>query len=178
MKHTSLALLFLIILQACSSTSVKINIHTQHAVPPGSILILTKEIRIPDNKYGVYIQNGEIQSYSKVDQYYPHCQLVVRKSAGDFRLVKPGKFTVTRIHYEEMVSAPIPRIRLASISGPLGGGAGFEPYRTILHLESRTQPHVFSLECTHWELITEAEHLTRKQIEKALGSIFRIELPR
>lgn len=160
-----MALLFTL-LTSCSGLIVPY----QNAIPVGTTITLNREIRIPDHQFSVLMQNGEIRS--KVSKYYPHCEIVVKASGKNYRLIHPDRFKVIKVNYEEMVSAPT--TKYVGIRGHFDGGT-FEPYTTLLYLHSPRQPHVYQLECSHWELITEAEHLTRAQIQEALGKIFTIE---
>ena len=169
----ALLLIAVVVLGGCQSTSARDEASPFYVPPAGSRLVLQKTLTIPADTVGVIIQGGRAVSHRDVDQYYPHCRLEVRDRRDTAQTVNPDDFLVRRVRRDvEVVSNPRvgPVVRV-------GHGPSFFIYRTIFDLESPRQPSVRTLVCQYWGDPALNDHLSIREIRRALGETMRLELP-
>lgn len=182
MKH--LPLLALALLAACQTGRYDGDESSPHyLVPAGSRVVLHRDLTIPANQVGVYLQGGRLVPFADVNQYHPHCKFEVRTLTDNPRTVRADAFTVTRATQEQLKSVRAP-LQVAGVGiglamgGDADGGPSPEVYATRLTLASERQPDVLRLTCGHWEVPTPTTvHLTISQIRKTLGDIMSLRIP-
>ena len=137
------------------------------AVATGSELVLTRNITIPANQTSVYIQNGNITTYSGRDQYYPNCKFELYPISATPRIVQADTFVITRVSRDtDYVSSGS-----LQYAGPLKGSPGNPMaiiYSVIFSLKSKIQPDVFRMACAHWADPLAGTDLTLAEVRQTL----------
>lgn len=175
------------LLAACRGAPVAFEDSPYAVIPPGSTLMLTRDLTIPAERASLFVQGGEVRPYADVNSYYPHCRLEVERVLDTPQVVKADTFVI-----EKIVRQDIPRLADARIGaldaagdGNRGnrlvtasdaGDAGTWTYATHFRLRSARQPEVRELTCQDWEDPVRAVHLTLRQIRQALGGLFVLQL--
>lgn len=114
-----------------------------------------------------YIQNGRVLPYDGITDYYPYCELSLNAIQPDGIDIRPGAFTVTRVHRDTtMASRPV---RVA------GGDWGFIMSTTTFFLSSDEQPQVRALVCERLDESFRAKHLTLEEIRNTLGGLVSLQ---
>lgn len=168
-----LMLIPLVALGACALTTARDEASPFYVPPAGSRLILKQTLTIPAEMVGVFIQGGRAVANRDVDQYLPHCRLEVRDRRETVQTVNPDDFLVQRVRRDVQVvsntrTAPLVRVT---------HGPSFFIYRTLFDLESPRQPQVRTLVCQHWGHPALDDHLSIRDMRRALGKVMSIELP-
>ncbi len=168
-----LILIPLVALGACSLTPARDEASPFYVPPAGSRLVLKQTLTIPAENVGVFIQSGRAVGNREVDQYLPHCRLEVRDRRETAQTVNPDEFRVERVRRDVQVVSN-------TRTGPLvrvGHGPSFFIYRSLLDLRSARQPQVRTLVCQHWGHPALDDHLSIRDMRRALGEVMSIELP-
>ena len=143
-----LGLLLAVSLAGCSNPmAVSKDVNSRYySIPSGSRLILHQDLKVPDGKAHINIQNG-------------------RTAAGlDFLFLLPGvvtadTFTITRAEVSrEWINRP----------------STMRFYRT-LYLKSDTQPNVMNMECQYWSYPLHGDVIPVSEMREALGSVASLE---
>lgn len=172
-----LPLLLLTSLTACRVPATAPDAVPGYAPRAGTVLVLHQPLNIPPGKLAVYMQGGQVVNENSVDQYKPNCRLALAELSDTIRTVKPDRFLIlgTRFETETRWQQPVRLARRGALRAG-DGGPSPEPYVTHFRLHSEQQPAVRKLECSHWvDPVTDAEHLSARQIRNALGTIMTIE---
>lgn len=139
------------LLLACGSMTIK-DTTTEAYIPiQGWILELHQNIVIPSGRTRVFFQEGRL--LYAVNEYKPHCQLIVRNISQQPQDVRTDRFTIDRVFgtIDEIVSNE--RILLAAAGDAAvvdGGGGGGERnliYFYHMALHASKQPDVTYLVC-------------------------------
>lgn len=168
-----LLLITLVVLGGCRLSPTRDEASPFYVPPAGSRLLLKQELTIPPEMVGVYIQGGRAVTSREVDQYLPHCRLEVRERRETTQTVNPDDFLVERVRRDVQVvsNAPTtPQVRV-------GHGPSFFIYRTLFDLQSARQPQVRTLVCQYWGHPALDDHVSIRDMRRALGEIMSIELP-
>jgi hypothetical protein len=168
-----LILIPLVLLSACTLTPARDEASPFYLPPAGSRLVLEQTLTIAAETVGVFIQGGRAVGDREVNQYYPHCRLEVRDRRDSAQTVDPDDFRVRRVRRDIQT---VSNFR----AGPLvrvGTGPSFFIYRTIFDLESPRQPSVRILVCQYWGHPALDNHLSIREMRRALGAVMRLELP-
>jgi len=124
-----------------------------HELTPGTRLILHQPVGIRLGSATAYFQGGSVVSATELDEYYPHCALLVRAVSATSQTVPASSFRITRVFYHEEEHSGLPRIRVAGLNIGIGGVAseGYTTYYfyTRMILEDNAHPQVMYLECGH-----------------------------
>ncbi len=153
-----------------------------YAPPVGTTVALNQSITIPGERTAVYLQGGEVRTFSEVSKYYPHCKFELRTREPSAREVRPDTFTVERVNRETAVSWSAiagPRVAAAGVgivfgAGTEGDGGSPETYATHLYLRSVRQPEVYRLTCQQWGYPPQGEHVSINDMRRALGAVFTL----
>ena len=143
-------------------------------IPVNSKLVLNEAAEIPANMGRVYLQDGEFRDQKLVDLYYPNCSFESRKVLPAAQIIQPDSFIITKVYKFDDWSKRF-RTRPAALYF-LSDGASPEPWSTLLYLSSEKQPDIYRMTCEHWEEPTDANHLSIRQIRKALGKKVTLHL--
>jgi hypothetical protein len=163
----------LLLLTGCAQRYIGDERSPFYEPPAGSRLLLKQTLTIPAEMVGVFIQGGRAVSNREVDQYYPHCRLEVRERRETAQTVEPDEFVVQRVRRDIKVVSNPP-------AGPLvrvDFGPSFFIYRTHLDLSSARQPQVSTLICQHWGDPALDDHLSIRDMRRALGEVMVLQLP-
>jgi len=163
------------LLAACQSTMYN-EASPYFDIPLNSKLTLKQTLEIPPHQVGVYMQDGKVLRSALIDKYYANCRLEVSDLRSTAQKVAPDTFSVYRIRYDEDYSAR--NMRFAAADGYVfaDGGASPQSYATLIYLRSAKQPNVVRMACQHWEDPEDAQHLSIRQMRKAMGDIFTLQL--
>jgi len=148
-------------------------------VPKGSTLTLNRDLSIPPDRPGVYLQLGkQSDTLGPINQYTPYCRFELRSLSDTPRTVRPEKFMITRVHQETPLAGVPSGFRLARVSSEATGEPAYYIFATLLDLHSDTQPDVYRLDCRHYQYpFVTARHLSVDEIRQALGDTLTLSLP-
>ena len=172
-----LSLLAPLLLSACLPPPAA-DARPGYAPRAGSIAVLHRALTIPAGRLAVYLQGGAVVHENDVDQYRPNCRLALAGLSDKPRTVEPDRFRITATRFETETRWQRQPLRVARRGVMLMGEGGPSPEPNVTHffLQSAQQPSVRKLECSHWvDPVTDAEHLSERQIRIALGDIMSIE---
>ncbi|MCK4711223.1 MAG: hypothetical protein KAU21_21610 [Gammaproteobacteria bacterium] len=154
-----------IVIQACSVSQSYSELKTDN------LLELRQKLVIQPDSARINIQYGKVVSYSQIDNYYPHCWFISWKRKKQAQIIEADTFKITFVRQTyELVNLNTGGFRLSALSIADTGLSALD-YMTEMHIVSEKQPEIKRLICSHWEEPADAEHLSQKQIQKALGSI-------
>ena len=145
------------------------------AIAPGSELVLAKNITIPANQTSVYIQNGNIKTYSSRDQYYPNCKFELYTISDKPRVVKADTFVIKKIARETDYAS----IMTPMYAGPTFGAPGNPTaiiYSVTFSLNSKKQADVFRMRCEHWADPLAGTDLTLTEVRETLKPLFSMKV--
>jgi hypothetical protein len=147
-------------------------------------VVLNRELGIPPEQVGVYIQNGKVLPWPEINAYYAHCKFELRDRKDTEQKVSPDEFIVTRVVQDVVHMVQWGRVQTAGVSlgvrvGGMDGGPTVYTYATYIYLGSERQPRVFRLGCGQWAYPGSqyAEHVSIAQMRKALGDLVTLKLP-
>lgn len=171
-------LLMLFVLSSCQTSAVLDEDSPLRPPPPGSRLILNQAISIPAHSAHVVLQGGRVVSDKNINHYHPNCRLEVQKLSDSPQTLQPDEFVVRRARQETRTAWHGDQPRFARrVSSDSNGGPSFFMYQTIFELQSVRQPQVRWMTCEQWGDPAIGQHLTLREIRKALGDVMRLELP-
>jgi hypothetical protein len=156
-----------------------------YAIPAGTHVVLAQALAIPPEQVGVFIQNGKVMPWSRINQYHAHCKFEMRDRKDTEQRVNPDEFLVTRVVQDVIHMLKWGRWQVAEaslvkrVSSKDDGGPSVMTYATYMYLASERQPRVFRLGCGHWDYpgTRSAEYLSIAQMRKALGDLITLQLP-
>ena len=150
-----------------------------YRLPPGSALILQRELRIPAHALAVYLQDGQVLP-GGVSQYRPNCKFELRQKQNEPQIVAAGvfpvaHFAINRGDFASTISQSFRPVRyrldLFDEDAP-----SFIVYASYFFLASAEQPDVLRLSCRHWQAWGEGRYLSLAEIQQALGEVFTLRL--
>jgi len=156
----------LLLLGACQNSG-----HVRHSAHPPAVqqvhtVTLNREFTIRADRASEYIQDGEMRSYDKISEYYPHCIFGLREISAGARTIKPDTFSVLRVHQDQFVSGFVKMV----VAG--GDDSGHIMSTTDFYLHSDRQPEVFRLSCQQLDASFEARQPTLSEMQQTLGKLF------
>ena len=144
-----LAALFAGVLAGCQTSAMYDIKSPGYRIPPGSSLVLNKELTIPSGQRHVKLQHG--QPVAGVDDFKVNCQ--VRVYDLGLEAIRPDTFRITRVDEgREWESIPY-RLRF---------------FRT-LNIRSDAQPEVLKLICQKIDDRFAGRNISVPQMQEALG---------
>ena len=159
--------ILLVLTTGCQDTG-----HARHATltPAQQVhtVTLNRDFTIRADRASEYIQDGEVRSYDKITEYYPHCIFGLREITPAAYTVKPDTFSVQRVHLDQFVRGFI-EIMVAG-----DGDYGFIMSTTDFYLHSDRQPEVFRLSCQQLDASFEARQPTLDEMQQTLGELFTL----
>lgn len=153
-----------------------------YPIPVGSRLTLNKELTIPAEQVGVFLQDGRALSSAEVSHFGPYCKIELYTLRNVARKIAPDEFTITRVGQERTktgAGGPMPYGNLyASLVADIADrdGKAVETFATRMDLRSAKQPDVFRLICSQWGHPGMEHHVTIAEIRSALGELFTLRL--
>jgi hypothetical protein len=153
-----------------------------YVVPPGSRLILERELTIPADALATYIQNGRVLSNNEVQRLYPFCKFDLARLAPHPRTVQPDEIVVIRTVQEISYGASAQAERIYAAGFGFGGlfnldGPSMQTFSTRMDLRSEKQPDIFRLTCAQWGERGIDRHVTISEIRRTLAGVFTLRLP-
>jgi hypothetical protein len=145
----------------------------------GGTVSLNDDIEVPQGAR-IHIQNGRVMEYRDLQQLNPYCYFYSMRSRSaleqPFR-VQSGQFQIDNVErrLETVLSEPI---MVAGLSPSLMSGGGSQyTLATRFNLNSPEQPDPLCLVCAVWADPHERGHPTLEEIQGALGSLVKFEIP-
>lgn len=171
-------ILVLLLLTGCQSAAWRNDPGSPfYRVPAGAKLVLHRDIAVPAQRTGVYLQAGRIVGYGDINTYHPYCALDLRRRADTAQTIAADTFVVVRSTQETVLSVRTPAPWMTAGSLQLADGDyGHQIYATILDLRSSHQPEMLNLTCAHWVYPPMLRHLTLDELRQALGEIGTLSL--
>lgn len=158
-----------------------------YVVPAGSHVLLNKDLTIPADRVGVYLQNGKVMRNVDLQHYNAFCKFELYHLSNAERTVAPDDFMITKAWQQEIqgalakAAAPMyarfSLIRRADMSGDSPGGPVITSFSTFMALRSEKQPDAYRLTCTQWGYPGLTTHVTVADIRRALEPTFTLRLP-
>jgi hypothetical protein len=146
-----------------------------YSIPVGSTLILNRPISIPANLGRTFFQSGKIVSENSINIYYPHCSLTVNTILDYERTISPTQFTIYKVMDNEEYAQGYILYASSNINvssdGPIITGLA-----SYYYLRSPTESDVRTLECIQWDSPYENNYLSIREVRKALGDVFSLNL--
>ena len=147
--------LLLAMLAGCTTTGSTDPSSINFRVPPGSKLVLHREVRITAERSHARFQNGE--QTPGVDRFTVNCNLEQRDLGP--ATIAPDSFLITSdVNQREWINQPHTM-----------------RFYKVFKLRSERQPGVMRLECQYWDGPLFGRPLTITQVRQALGDIFSFE---
>jgi hypothetical protein len=146
-------------------------------IAPGSRLTVHERLVVPPGKWSVYFQRSVATSFGGIDEYAPHCELVLTGPEESDQLIEPGGFEVVEVQYDRDAALNRP-VNIASSGQSVASvfDRHFVLYDTIMYLRSDEQPQVTGLRCAHLDEAGVGVFLTVAEIRAAIGSIMTLTL--
>lgn len=200
MRSTTFALAsaLALALVACQTTShVGDEDSPYYVVPVGSRVILNRQLTIPPDRAGVFLQDGQVVAPGYTGQlrsYYPHCKFEVRRPMPTAQTINPDEFVVTRVSRQWASAVDSGMLQYAAVNRDMlrpvaakdgrrrvadsdqDSGPNIRAFVTTMELGSDRQPHVARLVCAQWGYPHEDRHVTIKEIRRALGDLATLRL--
>jgi hypothetical protein len=177
MKRT--VLFAVALLAACQTTTYEGDENSPYyLVPAGSRLSLHRDLVIPANQAGAFLQGGQVVPFAQLNPYQPHCKFEVSRVLDSPQTVRADEFVITKAvqSLEHSVRAPRRLAARSVFSSTDDGGPSIQTFATRLDLRSDRQPEVLRLTCGHWDYPPLATHLSIRQIRQALGEVFTLRI--
>lgn len=143
------------LLAGCQTLATNDPAKINFSIPPGSRLVLNKEVIIPAGVAHVILQHGEVGSAAS--EYEVNCRFEVRDLGP--RVVQPDSFLITRWGSQrEWVDQP-----------------SIMRFYKVLHLKSDRQADIMPMTCQVWNYPLIGRPVTIREIQEALGGYFTFE---
>jgi hypothetical protein len=143
------------LLAGCQTVATKDTASINFRIPPGSKLVLNRELTIPAGVAHVILQHGEVGSAAS--EYYVNCRFEVRNLGP--RVIQPDTFLITRYGSQrEWVNQP-----------------SIMRFYKVFHLKSERQPDIMPMICQDWDYPLMGRPVTIREIQEALGEYFTFE---
>jgi hypothetical protein len=122
----------------------------------GATLILNQPLEISAGEARVFVQDGRTTndrspgSEAAFDQYKAHCGFEIQSVTHDGFVIRPGRFTITRVQGSLQSVVMVRPLRIAGLQLAAGmDGRGSSAYHEGYHfwLASETQPQVMRMSC-------------------------------
>jgi hypothetical protein len=185
-RHVRYIVVMALVLAGCQTTRYEGDERSPYyLVPVGTQLMLHRELTIPADGVGIYIQNGQPVPSALPNIYSAHCKLDLRTRHTEPRTLRPDTFEVTRRYQEQSHSVRLETTQLAAarfsfglLFGDIhGGGRSLVAFVTRLDLRAMAQPDVFRLSCGHQGYPPEDGHISIAEIRRTLGDLITLQLP-
>lgn len=171
------------LLLACGPMTIK-DEATQSYIPlQGWVLELRQNVTIPPGRTRIFFQEGRL--LYGVNEYKPHCHIIVREITEQAQTVYAGRFAIEKVHGRvgEVVMNNL--IRLAVVGsadimadGGNGNGEGMMIYTYFMKLHSDDQPQVTYLACGGVaDYPALADYPTLQEIYTSIGDYAVLEPP-
>jgi hypothetical protein len=143
------------LLAGCQTVATNDPAKINFRIPPGSKLVLNRELTIPAGVAHVILQHGEVGSAA--GEYYVNCRFEVRNLGP--RVIQPDSFLITRWGSQrEWVNQP-----------------SIMRFYKVFHLKSERQADIMPMTCQYWDYPLMGRPVTIREIQEALGEYFTFE---
>ncbi|MET0028140.1 MAG: hypothetical protein ABW101_10930 [Candidatus Thiodiazotropha sp.] len=169
----------LLMLTACSQTSITVRDDTNPYHPPavGDRVQLLEPLELPPETARIFLQNGEPMVLHAFDRYKVNCNFEVRTLKPETQTIQPDEFIIKRVQalmVEVVKREPSGRGGLMRV-GMDDSGSSSVTRGYHLWLESEQQPDVMRLSCRGaFDYMWDATPPSIQEIRQALGSRARL----
>ncbi|MBE0510038.1 MAG: hypothetical protein IBX49_04860 [Gammaproteobacteria bacterium] len=178
MPRRVLLLFVLLGLSACQSLPVSDESSPHSRIAVGSVIVLHQPLTVPVGHTRVFLQDGELREKHRLRIYYPHCNFELRTLSDAPQIIRPGRFVVSGISWDEEL---VVEYRQGGLLRVNGGGDGYAPQTNrVLHhrLATPQQPELMRLSChggfaDAWQVAFPSV----SEIRNTLGEYVSIEPP-
>jgi hypothetical protein len=177
------------LLIGCASVDVTDPSSRYYEIPAGSTVVVQQAIAIPPDSAHVILQGAKVVAPEALRRYDPFCEIEVNDVFDTGQLVRPGRFSVTRVVRQQELGAVNPPVLVAGSTWASGNGIGtgalmlssldapFALNAVHLRLKSSEQPNVRELRCAAgWAIMPSAVYLTLAEMRSTLGALVSIEI--
>ncbi len=154
-----LALIALAFLAGCQSLPSDSRDRPAYSLPEGTELVLRTPLTVPAERYSVYFQLGKIVSERDFYHWEYGCKLVMKQKRPNDYALSPRRFRIERVKRSESVFGNFILIQ-----------------NTRFYLSSPENPEVDKLTCSIWTNVPPVGQISIKELEKALGEYFQLEI--
>ena len=147
MPRLVLLLFVLLGLSACQSLPVSDESSPHSRIALGSTLVLHQPLTVPVGHTRVFLQDGELREKHRLRMQYPHCNFELHTLSDAPQIIRPGRFVVTGISWNEELVVEYREGGLRRVSD---GGNDYAPQTNrVLHhrLAAPQQPELMRLSC-------------------------------
>jgi hypothetical protein len=178
MQRLLLSLFALASLSACQSLPVTDETSPHSRIAVGSTVVLQQPLTVPVGHTRVFLQDGELREKHRLRIYYPHCNFELRTLSDAPQIIRPGRFVVTGLSWNEELVVEYRQGGMQRVSD--AGDDYAPPINRLLHhrLAAPAQPELMRLTChggfaDAWQ----ASFPSVSEIRHALGEYVSIEPP-
>jgi hypothetical protein len=151
-------LVFVALLAGCQTAATNDPARINFRIPPGSRLVLNRELTIPAGVSHVVLQHGE--SGPAANEFEVNCRFEVRDLGP--RVIEPDSFLITRWGSQrDWVNEP-----------------STMRFYKVFHLKSERQADIMPMTCQVWNYPLIGRPVTIREVQEALGSYFTFEFAR
>jgi hypothetical protein len=144
-----------LLLAGCQTAAIDNPATIHFRIPPGSELILNKELTIPPGVAHVILQHGKVGPAA--NEFEVNCRFEVRDLGP--RVVQPDAFLISASGSgREWVNEP-----------------NTMRFYKVFHLKSERQAGILPMTCQAWDYPLIGRPVTVRQIQEALGGYFTFE---
>lgn len=144
-----------------------------YSLPAGSKFVLKRQLTVPAGQASIFIQGGQVRTFSEVYQYEPHCKVEMQRLTNNPQTIQPGEFVVDKMRRERSQHGALPGFVYVLDSFD----RSYERYSTHFYLSSGQQPEVFRVTCQQWQDPAWPKHVTLRQINQTLGDLLSLQAP-
>jgi hypothetical protein len=142
----------------CQSMATNDPAKINFRIPPGSKLVLNKELTIPAGVAHIILQHGE--AGPAANEFEVNCRFEVRNLGP--RVIQPDTFLITRWGSQrDWVNEP-----------------NTMRFYKVFHLESEHQSDILPMTCQVWAYPLIGRPVTIQEVQEALGGYFTFEFAR
>ena len=146
------------LLVGCQTVATNDPAKINFRIPPGSKLVLNRELTIPAGVAHIILQHGEVGPAA--NEFEVNCRFEVRDLGP--RVIHPDSFLITSWSSQrEWVNEP-----------------NTLKFYKVFHLKSEHQADIMPMTCQYWYYPLFGRPVTIRQVQEALGGYFTFEFAR
>lgn len=143
------------LLAGCQTVATNDPAKINFRIPPGSKLVLNRELTIPAGVAHVMLQHGEVGLAA--NEFDVNCRFEVRDLGP--RVIQPDSFLITRSGSQrEWIDQPT-----------------IMRFYKVFHLKSERQADIMPMTCQYWNYPFIGRPVTIREVQEALGGYFSFE---
>jgi hypothetical protein len=145
----------LALLAGCQTVATNDPATINFRIPPGSKLVLNRELTIPEGVAHIMVQHGEVGPAA--NEFDVNCRFEVRDLGP--RVIQPDRFLITRWGSQrEWINQP-----------------NTMRFYKVFNLKSERQTDILPMICQYWSYPLSGRPVTIREVQEALGGYFTFE---